>query len=168
LYIRSSELPLVIGSPGQTVQSGRVGPGPDVYKRKFVVLGISFYAPSRFIIDGCQAGGGGGSQADGGGPRSRGRAAATTPFCGGRGFQAGGGGPRSRGRAAAAPLCGGGDSQAGGRNSITSTRGSGGSSIRSEALVQASGGVPEAPRRRHLQGRRASDARRRASSDGDV
>jgi hypothetical protein len=61
LYIRSPGLPLIIGSPGQTVQSGRAGPGPDVYKRKYVVLGISFYAPSRFIIDGCQAGGGGGS-----------------------------------------------------------------------------------------------------------
>jgi hypothetical protein len=90
-------LPLVIGSPGQTVQSGRAGPGPDVYKRKSVVLGISFYAPSRFISGGCQAGGGGGSQADGGGPRSRGRAAAAAPLCGGGGFQAGGGGPRSRG-----------------------------------------------------------------------
>jgi hypothetical protein len=76
----------------------------------------------------------------------------------------------------------------GGRNSITSTRGGGGSSIRSSgggsqvggggspiqrasdsgALVRASGGVPEAPRRRHFQGRRASDARRRASSDGDA
>jgi hypothetical protein len=42
------------GSPGQTVQSGRAGPGPDVYKRKSVVLGFSFYAPSRFISDdGC-------------------------------------------------------------------------------------------------------------------
>jgi hypothetical protein len=80
------------------VQSGRAGPGPDVYKRKSVVLGISFYAPSRFISGGCQAGGGGGSQADGGGPRSRGRAAAAAPLCGGGGFQAGGGGPRSRGR----------------------------------------------------------------------
>jgi hypothetical protein len=168
IYIYIYILPLVIGSPDQTVQSGRAGPGPDVYKRKSVVLGIRFYAPSQFISDGCQAGGGGGSQADGGGPRSRGRAAAAAPLCGGGGFQAGGGGPRSRGRAAAASLCGGGDSQAGGRNSITSTRGGGGSSIRSEALVQASGGVPEAPRRRHFQGRRASDARRRASSDGDA
>jgi hypothetical protein len=34
--------------------------------------------------------------------------------------------------------------------------------------VRASGGVPEVPRRRHFQGRRASDARRRASSDGDA
>jgi hypothetical protein len=76
----------------------------------------------------------------------------------------------------------------GGRNSMTSTRGGGGSSIRSSdggsqvggggspiqrasdsgALVRASGDVPEIPRRRHFQGRRASDARRRASSDGDA
>jgi hypothetical protein len=40
-------------------------------------------------------------------------------------------------------LCGDGGSQAGGRNSITSTRGGGGFSIRSEALVRASGGVPK-------------------------
>jgi hypothetical protein len=64
---------------------------------------------------------------------------------------------------------------------MTSTRGGGGSSIRSigggspiqrasdnRALVRASGGVPEAPKRRHFQGRRASGARRRASSDGDA
>jgi hypothetical protein len=71
---------------------------------------------------------------------------------------------------------------------MTSTRGGGGSSIRSSgggsqvgsdgspiqragdsgALVRASGGVPEAPRRRHFQGRWASDAHRRASSDGDA
>jgi hypothetical protein len=71
---------------------------------------------------------------------------------------------------------------------MTSTHGDGGSSIRSSgggsqvggsgspiqrasdsrALVRASGGVLEVPRRRHFQGRRASDARRRASSDGDA
>jgi hypothetical protein len=71
---------------------------------------------------------------------------------------------------------------------MTSTRGDGGSSIRSSgdgsqvggggsliqrandsgALMRASDGVPEAPRRRHFQGRRASGARRRASSDGDA
>jgi hypothetical protein len=71
---------------------------------------------------------------------------------------------------------------------MTSTRGGRGSSIRSSgggsqvsgggspiqrasdsgALVRASGGVPEVPKRRHFQGRRASDARQRASSDGDV
>jgi hypothetical protein len=33
LYIRSSGLPLVIESPGQTVESGRAGPGTDVYKK---------------------------------------------------------------------------------------------------------------------------------------
>jgi hypothetical protein len=71
---------------------------------------------------------------------------------------------------------------------MNSTRGGGGSSIRSSgggsqvggggspiqrasdsgAIVRASGGVPEAPRRRHFQGRQVSDARRRASSDGDA
>jgi hypothetical protein len=63
---------------------------------------------------------------------------------------------------------GGSGSQADGCNSITSTRGGGGSSIRSVALMRASSGVPKAPRRRHFQGRRASDARRRASSEGDT
>jgi hypothetical protein len=73
-----------------------------------------------------------------------------------------------------------------GRGSLTSTRGGGGSSIRSSGggsqvcgggssiqrasdsgtLVRASGGVPGA--RRHFQGRRASGAPRRASSDGDA
>jgi hypothetical protein len=82
----------------------------------------------------------------------------------------------------------GGEPPAGGRSSIASTRGGGGYSIRSSgggsqvggggspiqrvsdsgALVRASGSVPEAPRRRHFQGRRASGARRRASSDGDA
>jgi hypothetical protein len=70
---------------------------------------------------------------------------------------------------------------AGGHGSLTSTRGGGGSSIRSSgggspiqrasdsgALVRANGGVPEASRRRHFQGRRASGAPRRASSDGDA
>jgi hypothetical protein len=42
LYIRSPELPITKGNSGQTVQSGS---GPDVYKRKFVVLGISFSCP---------------------------------------------------------------------------------------------------------------------------
>jgi hypothetical protein len=76
----------------------------------------------------------------------------------------------------------------GGRSSLTSTRGGGGSLIRSScdgsqvggggspiqrannsgALVRASGGVPGAPRRRPFQGRRASGAPRRASSDGDT
>jgi hypothetical protein len=64
---------------------------------------------------------------------------------------------------------------------MTSTCGGGGLSIHSSgggspiqrasdsgALVRASGGVPEAPRRQHFQGRRASGARRCASSDDDV
>jgi hypothetical protein len=38
----------------------------------------------------------------------------------------------------------------------------------SGALLRASGGVPEAPRRRHFQGQRASGARRCASRDGDA
>jgi hypothetical protein len=51
LYIRSPGLPITRGSTGQAVQSGRAGPGPDVYKRKSGVLGFSFYAPSPFISD---------------------------------------------------------------------------------------------------------------------
>jgi hypothetical protein len=45
LYIRSPGLTITRGSSGQTVQSGRAGPGPDVYKRKSVLLGISFSCP---------------------------------------------------------------------------------------------------------------------------
>jgi hypothetical protein len=52
IYIRSPGLPITKGIPGQTVQSGRAGPGLDVYKRKSVVLGISFSRPSQFISDG--------------------------------------------------------------------------------------------------------------------
>jgi hypothetical protein len=33
------------------VQSGRAGPGPDVYKTRPGVLGFSFSCPSRFISD---------------------------------------------------------------------------------------------------------------------
>jgi hypothetical protein len=71
---------------------------------------------------------------------------------------------------------------------MTSTGDGGGSSIRSSggdsqvvgggspiqrasdsgALVRASGGIPEAPRRQHFQCRRARGARRRESSDGDA
>jgi hypothetical protein len=64
---------------------------------------------------------------------------------------------------------------------MTSTRGGGGSLIRSSgggspiqrasdsgALVRASGGVPKAPRRRHFQGQRASDAHRCVSSDDNT
>jgi hypothetical protein len=58
LYIRSPGLPITRGSPSQTVQSGRAGPGPHVYKRKSGVLGFSFHVPSRFINDGaCDDGG---------------------------------------------------------------------------------------------------------------
>jgi hypothetical protein len=63
---------------------------------------------------------------------------------------------------------------AGGRGSLTSTRGGGdsqvcgGASSVSGTLVRASGGIPGAPRRRHFQGRRASGAPRRASSDDDA
>jgi hypothetical protein len=49
----STSLGLLItrGSPGQTVQSGRAGPGPNVYKRIPGVLGFNFSRPSRFIND---------------------------------------------------------------------------------------------------------------------
>jgi hypothetical protein len=42
LYIRSPELPITRGSPGRTVQSGRAGPHPDVYKTGLEVIGFSF------------------------------------------------------------------------------------------------------------------------------
>jgi hypothetical protein len=42
LFIKSPELPVTRGSPGRTVQSGRAGPGPDVYKTGPGVLGFSF------------------------------------------------------------------------------------------------------------------------------
>jgi hypothetical protein len=45
LYIRSLGLPITKGSPGQTVQFGRVGPHPDVYKTGPGVLGFSFSRP---------------------------------------------------------------------------------------------------------------------------
>jgi hypothetical protein len=45
LYIRSPGLPITKGSPGQTVQSGRAGPHPDVYKTGPGVLGFSFSRP---------------------------------------------------------------------------------------------------------------------------
>jgi hypothetical protein len=123
-------------SQGQTVQSRRAGPGPDVYKRKFVVLGISFSRPisihyRRRLPDSAR---GGGPPASGCGGRG-----SQTSTCGGGGSQAGGGGPRSRGRATAVPLCGGGGSQAGGRNSIISTRG---------GVVPRSGVVAAVPRSR--------------------
>jgi hypothetical protein len=151
LYIRSPGLPITKESPGQTVQSGRARPHPDVYKIGPGVLGFSFSRPSRFI-------------SDGGCPIAR----ATVdpgqwlPDLDMRWWRF----PGRRWRPSIQRASGG--SQAGGRNSISSTCGGGGSSIRSGALVRASGGVPEAPRRRHFQGRRASDARRRASSDSDA
>jgi hypothetical protein len=42
LYIKSPGLPITRGSPGRTVQSGRAGPHPDVYKTGSGVLGFSF------------------------------------------------------------------------------------------------------------------------------
>jgi hypothetical protein len=42
LYIRSPGLSITRGSPGRTVQSGRVGSHPDVYKTGLRVLGFSF------------------------------------------------------------------------------------------------------------------------------
>jgi hypothetical protein len=108
LYIRSPGLPITRGSTGQTVQSGRAGPGPQVYKRKSRVLGFSFHAPSRFISDGaCD---------DGGCPIAR---ATVDP----RPVAVVVAAPRPR-RAVAASGCGG-------RGSSTSTCGGGGSSIQS-------------------------------------
>jgi hypothetical protein len=42
LYIRSPRLQITRGSPGRTVQSGRAGQHPDVYKTGPGVLGFSF------------------------------------------------------------------------------------------------------------------------------
>jgi hypothetical protein len=42
IYINSPVLPITRGSPGRMVQSGRVGPGPDVYKTGPGVLRFSF------------------------------------------------------------------------------------------------------------------------------
>ena len=36
-------LPITRGSPGRTVQSGRAGPDPDVYKTGSEVLGFGFF-----------------------------------------------------------------------------------------------------------------------------
>jgi hypothetical protein len=133
LYIRSPELPITKGSLSQTVQSGRAGPGPDVYKRKFGVLGFSFSRPIQIqrrrvwrwrLPDSARGGGPAAPVAVD--PRPR-RAVAAVPRSGVEATV-----PRSRGRA------------------------------------RASGGVPGTPRRRHFQGRRASDAPRCANSDGDT
>jgi hypothetical protein len=51
LYIRSPGLSITRGSPGRTVQSGRAGPHPDVYKIGPGVLGFSFLRSTRFISD---------------------------------------------------------------------------------------------------------------------
>jgi hypothetical protein len=42
LYITSPGLPITKGISGQTVPSGRAGPGPVVYKRRPKALGFSF------------------------------------------------------------------------------------------------------------------------------
>jgi hypothetical protein len=42
LYIRSPVLSITRGSSGRTVQFGRAGPHPDVYKTGPRVLGFSF------------------------------------------------------------------------------------------------------------------------------
>jgi hypothetical protein len=60
LYIKSHdhELPITKGSSGRTVQSGRAGPGPDVYKTRPGVLRFSFSCSTRFISDdACDDGG---------------------------------------------------------------------------------------------------------------
>jgi hypothetical protein len=58
LYIKSPGILIIRESPGRTVQSGRAGPGPDVYKIRLGVLGFNFSRPSRFISDGaCNDGG---------------------------------------------------------------------------------------------------------------
>jgi hypothetical protein len=142
LYIMSSVLPITRESSGQTVQSGRARPGPDVYKRKPGVLWFSFSRPipihwrqrvrRRWLPE----------SARGGGPPNGG--------CGGRG--------------SLTSTRGGGGSliwSSGGGSPIQRVRDGG-------ALVWASGGVPGAPRRRHFQGPRASGAPRRASSNGDT
>jgi hypothetical protein len=140
LYIRSSGLSITRGSPNQTVQSGRAGPSPDVYKRKSGVLGFSFSRPiqiqrrrvrRRRLSDSARDGGPAAAVAVA--PRPR-RAVAVVPRSGVEAAV-----PRS---AAATP--------------------------RSRGRARASGGVPGTPRQRHFQGRRASGAPRCASSDGDT
>jgi hypothetical protein len=117
LYIRSPGLPITRGSPGQTVQSGRAEPGPHVYKRKSGVLGFSFHAPSRFIINGaCDDGGCPIARAAvdprpvamvAAVPRPR-RAVAAVPRSGVEATvpRSATAAPRSRGRATTVPLCG--------------------------------------------------------------
>jgi hypothetical protein len=45
LTVKSPELLITRGSPGQTVQTGRAEPGSDVYKTRPGVLGFSFSRP---------------------------------------------------------------------------------------------------------------------------
>jgi hypothetical protein len=117
LYIRSPGLPITRGSPGQTVQFGRAGLGPHIYKRKSGVLGFSFPVPSRFISDGaCDDGGCPIARAAvdprpvavvAAAPRPR-RAVAAVPRSGVEAAipMSAAAAPRSRGRATTVPLCG--------------------------------------------------------------
>jgi hypothetical protein len=103
LYIRSPVLPITRGSPGQTVQSGRAGPGSHVYIRKSGVLGFSFHVRRRRLPDSARSGG---APASGCGGRG-----SPTSTCDGDGSSApvprsAAAAPRSRGRATAVPLCG--------------------------------------------------------------
>jgi hypothetical protein len=90
---------------------------------------------------------------------------ASASGCGGRGS------PTSTCSGSPTSTCGGSDSSIQSRGGGSQV-GGGGSPIQrasdGSALVRASGGVPGAPRRRHFQGRRASDAPRCASSDGNT
>jgi hypothetical protein len=103
LYIRSPELPITRGSPGQTVQSGRAEPGSHVYIRKSGVLGFSFHVRRWRLPDSTRSGG---APASGCGGRG-----SPTSTCGGDGSSApvprsAATAPRSRGRATTVPLCG--------------------------------------------------------------
>jgi hypothetical protein len=72
LYITSPGLPITRGIPGQTVPSGRAGPGPGVYKRRPKRQGSIFYVPWS-MSDGAHSG-----ACDGGScPRAR---ATTDPW----------------------------------------------------------------------------------------
>jgi hypothetical protein len=134
LYISSHGLPIARGSPGQTVQSDRAGPGPHVYKRKSGVLGSSFNAPSRFISDGaCDDGGCQIARAVvdpqpvaavAAAPRPR-RAVVAVPRSGVEAVvpRSAAAAPRSRGRATIVPLCGQAAAFLGPRGGGTSTAG---------------------------------------------
>jgi hypothetical protein len=49
IYITSPGLPITRGSPGQTVQSGRAGPGPGCYKNTTTPPGIRFLAAAAIL-----------------------------------------------------------------------------------------------------------------------